>query len=123
MAEIDIVAAETAFRKNGGNRSRHLARALRRGIDHHAREPGRQRQGSEFAALLGDAAVLVDGAERQGPLMNLMSPWNNGGNAGIAAPTCFCVFCLARGKEKGIDTDRARETRTVSSRVSPTSGS
>jgi hypothetical protein len=43
------------------------------------------------------------GAERMGPLMNVISPWND------AAPTCFCEFCVARGKDKGIDTERARK--------------
>ena len=43
------------------------------------------------------------GAERQGPLMNVVSPWDG------RAPTCFCQFCDARGKAKGIDPARARE--------------
>jgi hypothetical protein len=43
------------------------------------------------------------GAERQGPLMNVILPWNDG------APTCFCEHCVARGKAKGIDTERARK--------------
>ena len=42
------------------------------------------------------------GAERQGPLMNVILPWNNN------PPTCFCEFCRARGKAKGIDAERAR---------------
>lgn len=43
------------------------------------------------------------GAERQGPLMNVILPWNNG------APTCFCEHCRARGRAKGIDPERARQ--------------
>jgi hypothetical protein len=43
------------------------------------------------------------GAERMGPLMNVISPWND------AAPACFCEFCVARGKDKGIDPERARK--------------
>jgi hypothetical protein len=43
------------------------------------------------------------GAERQGPLMNVVSPWDS------RAPTCFCEFCIARGKAKGIDAERARQ--------------
>jgi len=43
------------------------------------------------------------GAERQGPLMNVILPWNN------AAPTCFCEHCIARGRAKGIDPERARK--------------
>ncbi len=42
------------------------------------------------------------GAERQGPLMNVILPWNNN------PPTCFCEFCRARAKAKGIDAERAR---------------
>jgi hypothetical protein len=42
------------------------------------------------------------GAERQGPLMNVIMPWNNN------APICFCEFCQARGRAKGIDPERAR---------------
>ncbi|OFW09647.1 MAG: hypothetical protein A3H96_02610 [Acidobacteria bacterium RIFCSPLOWO2_02_FULL_67_36] len=42
------------------------------------------------------------GAERMGPLMNVILPWNDG------APTCFCEYCRARGRAKGIDVERAR---------------
>jgi hypothetical protein len=42
------------------------------------------------------------GAERQGPLMNVISPWDNN------PPTCFCEHCIKRGKAAGIDTERAR---------------
>src|SRR5207237_591756 len=45
------------------------------------------------------------GAERMGPLMNVISPWSNP----IPAPTCFCEHCRARGKDKGIDAERARK--------------
>ena len=43
------------------------------------------------------------GAERQGPLMNVIMPWNDG------APVCFCEHCRARGRAKGIDAERARQ--------------
>jgi hypothetical protein len=43
------------------------------------------------------------GAERMGPLMNVIQPWND------TPPTCFCPHCIARGKGKGIDPERARE--------------
>lgn len=43
------------------------------------------------------------GAERQGPLMNVIMPWND------APPTCFCEHCIARGRAHGIDPQRARE--------------
>lgn len=43
------------------------------------------------------------GAERMGPLMNVISPWNND------PPACFCEHCRARGRAAGVDPDRARE--------------
>jgi hypothetical protein len=42
------------------------------------------------------------GAERMGPLMNVICPWNND------PPTCFCEHCVKAGKEVGIDPERAR---------------
>src|SRR5262245_21654629 len=49
-----------------------------------------------------DLDGLQWGAERQGPLMNVISPWNND------PPTCFCEHCQARGRAAGIDPGRAR---------------
>ena len=43
------------------------------------------------------------GAERMGPLMNIILPWNND------APTCFCEHCMARAAKANIDAGRARE--------------
>ncbi len=43
------------------------------------------------------------GAERHGPLMNIILPWNDDKDA------CFCAHCVARGKAAGIDAERARE--------------
>jgi hypothetical protein len=43
------------------------------------------------------------GAERMGPLMNVISPWNND------PPACFCEHCRARGRTAGIDAERARQ--------------
>ena len=43
------------------------------------------------------------GAERQGSLMNVISPWDNN------PPTCFCEHCQARGRAAGIDPERARK--------------
>ena len=43
------------------------------------------------------------GAERMGPLMNVISPWNND------PPACFCEHCLVRGRRAGIDGERARQ--------------
>lgn len=42
------------------------------------------------------------GAERMGPLMNVISPWNN------SPPACFCEHCNGRGRAAGIDPERAR---------------
>jgi hypothetical protein len=43
------------------------------------------------------------GAERMGPLMNVISPWNNN------PPACFCEHCRSRGRAAGIDPERARQ--------------
>jgi len=43
------------------------------------------------------------GAERQGPLMNVISPWNND------PPACFCEFCGERARAAGVDLARAKE--------------
>lgn len=43
------------------------------------------------------------GAERMGPLMNVISPWNTD------PPACFCEHCRARGRAAGIDPERARQ--------------
>jgi len=47
------------------------------------------------------------GAERMGPLMNVISPWNND------PPACFCEHCRARGRAAGIDPERARQGYTA----------
>ncbi len=46
------------------------------------------------------------GAERMGPLMNVILPWN------ADPPTCFCKYCVQRGEAAGIDAGRAREGYT-----------
>jgi hypothetical protein len=43
------------------------------------------------------------GAERMGPLMNVIMPWNDD------PPACFCEHCRARGRARGINVERARE--------------
>ncbi len=50
-----------------------------------------------------DLDGLQWGAERMGPLMNVICPWNND------PPTCFCEHCRARAKAAGIDAERARK--------------
>ena len=46
------------------------------------------------------------GAERMGPLMNVILPWNDN------PPTCFCEHCVARGEAANIDVGRAKEGYT-----------
>jgi hypothetical protein len=46
------------------------------------------------------------GAERMGPIMNVILPWNDN------PPTCFCEHCIARGEAADIDAGRAREGYT-----------
>ncbi|HWA86160.1 MAG TPA: twin-arginine translocation signal domain-containing protein [Opitutus sp.] len=43
------------------------------------------------------------GAERMGPLINVILPWNND------PPACFCEHCCASARRHNIDPDRARE--------------
>jgi hypothetical protein len=50
-----------------------------------------------------DLDGLQWGAERMGPLMNVISPWNND------PPACFCEHCRARARAAGIDPERARQ--------------
>ena len=50
-----------------------------------------------------DIDGLQWGAERMGPLMNVISPWNND------PPACFCEHCRARAQAAGIDPERARQ--------------
>lgn len=56
-------------------------------------------------SLLGGYASEVDGvawgSEREGPLNGVLS----GGGGG----TCFCQFCQAKGRERGISVERAKE--------------
>ncbi len=63
-AQIDVVAAEPALADDRGDLRGYKRRAFPRGVDHHAGKPRRQRQPPQMSALIGDAAVGVDGAER-----------------------------------------------------------
>ena len=63
--EIDRIAAEPAFGQHDGDFARDSSFALARGVDHHAREARRQRQARDRAALVGDAAVAVERADRR----------------------------------------------------------
>ena len=59
-------------------------------------------------SILAGYADLVDGfawgCERMGPLGNLI-----GGGWSTHGLSCFCRFCIAKGRERGISADRARE--------------
>ncbi|HZD06240.1 MAG TPA: hypothetical protein VE173_15120, partial [Longimicrobiales bacterium] len=65
-----------------------------------------------WAAVAGDMFHHYEldgfqwGAERMGPLMNVVLPWNDD------PPTCFCEYCVARGEAAGVDAGRAREGYT-----------
>lgn len=48
------------------------------------------------------------GSERQGPLGNAIGA-RHGGFNGRAALTCFCAHCRAKGQERGIAVERARQ--------------
>lgn len=48
------------------------------------------------------------GSERQGPLNNAIGS-HHGGFNGHPAITCFCEYCLRKGRERGIDVERARK--------------
>jgi hypothetical protein len=48
------------------------------------------------------------GSERQGGLLNALGAYHNGQNADPGQATCFCEFCVKKGKDKGIDVERAR---------------
>jgi len=51
---------------------------------------------------------IMWGSERQGPLNNAIGS-RHGGFNGRASLTCFCEHCRARGRERGISVERARQ--------------
>lgn len=50
-----------------------------------------------------ELAGISEGCERQGPLMNMI-----GGGWTIPHITCFCSYCAAKGRERGISLERAK---------------
>ncbi len=50
-----------------------------------------------------EVAGIIWGCERMGPLDNLI-----GGGWSTPGISCFCEFCRAKGRERGIDAERAR---------------
>ena len=63
--EIDRVAAEPAFGQDDGDFGRAFRFALVGRVDRHAGETRRQRQARDRAALFGDEALGIDGADRR----------------------------------------------------------
>ncbi|HEY6219821.1 MAG TPA: hypothetical protein VIV65_07165 [Gemmatimonadaceae bacterium] len=55
-----------------------------------------------------DVDGLMWGSERQGPLGNALVA-NHGGVGAGGGIACFCEYCIAEAKKRGIDVDRARE--------------
>lgn len=51
---------------------------------------------------------LMWGSERQSGLLNTLGLSQSGG-VDPGRTTCFCEFCLKKGKERGIDVERARQ--------------
>jgi hypothetical protein len=54
-----------------------------------------------------DVDGLMWGSERQGPLGNAIVA-NHGGVGAGGGIACFCEYCVAEAKKRGIDVDRAR---------------
>lgn len=48
------------------------------------------------------------GSERQGGLLNALGAYHNGEVADPGRATCFCEFCVKKGKDRGIDVERAK---------------
>jgi len=55
-----------------------------------------------------DVDGLMWGSERQGPLGNAIVA-NHGGVGAGGGIACFCQYCTAEAKKRGIDVDRARD--------------
>ena len=55
-----------------------------------------------------DIDGIMWGSERQGAFSNILGASHGAGSRGIHA-TCFCEFCVAKAKQRGINPDRARQ--------------
>jgi hypothetical protein len=55
-----------------------------------------------------DIDGIMWGSERQGAFSNILGASHGTGSRGIHA-TCFCEFCVAKAKQRGINPDRARQ--------------
>jgi hypothetical protein len=50
---------------------------------------------------------IMWGSERQGAFLNMLGASH--GRAEVGHVTCFCQYCIAKGRARGIDPDRARQ--------------
>ena len=160
--EVDRVAAEAAFGQHDGDLGGQRGFAGARRVDQHARQPRRQRQAADRAALVGDPAVAVERAELREQRARLLERrarrrieefQRRAGSAtpqtreverqageiggenlraartarGRRSPPPPTAGSRRRGSTRPARPRRwsalARDTRTVSSRVRPTSGS
>ncbi len=48
-------------------------------------------------------------SERQGGFLNALGAWAHGEHADPGRATCFCEHCVKRGREQGIDVERAKK--------------
>src|SRR5215468_835296 len=51
---------------------------------------------------------IMWGSERQGAFSNALGASHGGNGGGVARTTCFCQFCEAKAKARGVDPARAR---------------
>ncbi len=51
---------------------------------------------------------IMWGSERQGAFANALGASHGGNGGGVARTTCFCGFCEAKAKARGVDAGRAR---------------
>lgn len=51
---------------------------------------------------------IMWGSERQGGLLNALGAYHNGAGSDPGKATCFCEFCQKKGRDLGIDVERAR---------------
>jgi len=55
-----------------------------------------------------DIDGVLWGVEQQGPVSNALGAYHDGTGSDPDRVTCFCEFCLAKGKQQGIDVERVK---------------
>ncbi len=55
-----------------------------------------------------DIDGIMWGSERQGAFANALGASHGGGGGGVPRTTCFCPFCEAKARARGVDPARAR---------------